>query len=110
MADATGYNIPISLSFALAAESGGPLQDNTNINFSGFQTSSPVNSNTPTQTPTANSAAAEGNAATSDGQPTADVSTPVLAPQTSNTALWVGGLAVAVLGIGFLIVRHFRKK
>ncbi len=114
-----GYNIPISVSLAANSSAGGPFSDGTTINFSGFQTSTPTNSQSETQIPTATSSASNGgNAAAESAVPAVGggltAATPAsynqagqsfLALSPSNPWLYVG-IAAAVFGIFYLVKKH----
>lgn len=109
-----GYNIPISVSASASADSGGPFSDDTIINFSGGQTATPWQSNTPDVSAVATSSAAEGNAASAtqsangtgnSAQPSPQLTSPVqLANETAgqgNTLYIV--IAAAAIGVYLLL-------
>ena len=115
----TGYNIPISLSASVAADSGGPFSDDTFINFSGFQTATPSNSQTQTQTPVATSSAAEGgNAGSASTLPAPGTGNTQVTPSSYNTPSILGGIVtnsgnliyILIAAGGIAAYLYLRKK
>jgi LPXTG-motif cell wall-anchored protein len=102
-----GYNIPISVSASAALNSGGDFSGgDTYFDFgNGSQAGAPIYQSTvPTQTPTATSAAAEGNAAATSGT-ASNAPSPLGVLSTGDTStdyLLIGGLLLAA-GAAYLI-------
>jgi LPXTG-motif cell wall-anchored protein len=105
----TGYNIPISVSASAALNSGGDFSaGDTFFDFgNGSQAGAPIyQSDVPTQTPTATSAAAEGNAAATSGT-ASNAPSPLGALSTGDTStdwLLIAGLGAALVA-GYILYK-----